>query len=58
MWSWVQVQFGRFRAGERGAAAAEYALVLALVVIALVAALTALGGTLKAKINEIIAGLQ
>jgi pilus assembly protein Flp/PilA len=38
---------------ESGAAAAEYALILALVAVAIVGALTALGGDIGAAFNNI-----
>ena len=43
---------------ERGAATAEYALLLALVVIILIGTLSTLGGELNARLFEIIADLQ
>ncbi len=39
---------------ERGATSAEYALILALVVITLITTLSALGATLNAKLTSII----
>lgn len=39
---------------QRGATTAEYALILALVVIVLISTLTQLGNVLKAKLMEII----
>ena len=39
---------------ERGAATAEYALLLALVVIILIGTLSDLGTALQAKLNDII----
>ncbi len=48
--------FGRVRArfGERGVTTAEYALLLALVVVVLISSLTALGSTLQEKLQGII----
>ena len=43
---------------ERGAATAEYALILALVVVVLIGTLTTLGDALTDKLGDIIAGLQ
>jgi Flp pilus assembly pilin Flp len=43
---------------ERGAATAEYALLLALVVIILIGTLSTLGGELNARLFEIITDLQ
>jgi len=40
--------------GERGAATAEYALILALVAIALIASLTSLEGALSDQLSDIV----
>lgn len=40
--------------GERGVTTAEYALLLALVVIVLISSLTSLGATLQDKLQSII----
>lgn len=45
-------------AGQRGATTAEYALLLALVVITLIGTLTTLGGALNAKLQSIINNLN
>lgn len=50
--------FSRVIEREEGATVAEYALVLALVVISLVAVLSALGTALEDKIWEIIDSLN
>ena len=44
--------------GERGATTAEYALILALIAIVLIAALTELGATLRDKLEQIIAAIN
>jgi Flp pilus assembly pilin Flp len=46
----------RFRAvlNDRGVTTAEYALLLALVVVVLISSLTTLGATLQAKLQSII----
>ena len=60
---WVQSQ-PRLRGwldglrGERGAASAEYALLLALVVIVLIGVLTDLGDVLRTRLEDIIGELE
>ncbi len=44
--------------GEEGAATAEYALILALVVVMLITTLQLLGQTLEGRLQEIITQLQ
>lgn len=46
------------REGERGAATAEYALILAVVVVALIAALGGLQNALSDRINDIVGQIQ
>lgn len=46
--------FHRLRREESGATTAEYALVLALVVVILISTLTALGNSLNQKLKGII----
>lgn len=46
------------KADERGAATAEYALLLALVVIILIGSLGTLGSVLNDKISDIITSLN
>jgi pilus assembly protein Flp/PilA len=48
----------RFFCEEEGQGMAEYGLILALVAIAAVVALTAMGDTLKEKFNEIVTELS
>lgn len=48
----------RILGGERGATTAEYALLLALVVIVLIGALTELGDVLQARLEDITSELQ
>ncbi len=48
----------QYLTNEKGAATAEYALLLALVVIILIGTLTTLGGELNLRLNEIIHDLQ
>lgn len=52
-----QDTFRRVLRREEGATVAEYALVLALVTVALIGVLTTLGTTLEGKINDIISKL-
>lgn len=47
-----------FLGEEKGAATAEYALLLALVVVALIGTLTELGGALSEKLGDIIAEIE
>lgn len=44
--------------GQEGATTAEYALLLALVVIVLISTLSELGGVLQGKLEDIITELQ
>jgi Flp pilus assembly pilin Flp len=53
MISYLVSWFRRFRS-ERGAATAEYALLLALIVIVLIGVLTELGAVLVERIQEIV----
>lgn len=46
------------RDGERGAATAEYALILAVVVVALIAALNGLQDALSVRIKDIVEQIQ
>ena len=48
---------GNRRLDERGVTTAEYALLLALVVVVLISSLTTLGATLQDKIQDIIDSL-
>ena len=43
----------RLNADERGAALVEYALLVALIAVAAIIALTALGGGITSKFNEV-----
>ena len=43
----------RFIKDESGATAIEYGLIAALIAVVLITALSALGGNLKAKFNEV-----
>lgn len=47
----------RFLADESGATMAEYALVVALIAAACIAAVTALGGAISAKFGEVTGAL-
>lgn len=47
----------RFWADESGATMAEYALVVALIAAACIAAVTALGGAISAKFGEVTGAL-
>ena len=42
---------------EEGQGMAEYGLILALVAVVVIVALTALGGSISAKFDEVVAGL-
>ena len=46
------------KTSEKGAAAIEYALVIALVVLAVIVALAALGTAISAKIDDISAAVN
>ena len=50
----VRAAVGNRRLDERGVTTAEYALLLALVVVVLISSLTTLGATLQDKIQDII----
>ena len=43
----------RFAKDESGATAIEYGLIAALIAVVIIAALTAVGGALKGKFNEV-----
>lgn len=45
-------------ADEKGASTAEYALILTLIVVILITSLSELGGTLNAKLRDIITQLE
>jgi len=53
----VRAAVGNRRLDERGVTTAEYALLLALVVVVLISSLTTLGATLQDKIQDIIDSL-
>ena len=53
----VRATVGNRRLDERGVTTAEYALLLALVVVVLISSLTTLGATLQDKIQDIIDSL-
>lgn len=53
MLGWVEAFIGRLWYDERAATTMEYALLLALVALAVIVALTGLGKTLQAKLEEI-----
>lgn len=50
-------QLKRLWTGEEGQGMAEYGLILALVAVVVIFALQALGGSIKAKFNEVTSGL-
>jgi pilus assembly protein Flp/PilA len=50
----VRAAVGNRRFDERGVTTAEYALLLALVVVVLISSLTTLGATLQDKIKDIV----
>jgi pilus assembly protein Flp/PilA len=56
MIAYLKSLFAHFRS-QRGAATAEYALLLALVVIVLIGVLTELGAVLVERIQEIVVQL-
>ena len=47
----------RFAKDESGATAIEYGLIAALIAVVIIAALTAIGGSLKTKFEAVDAGL-
>ncbi len=55
---WLRACRAGWLTGQRGATTAEYALLLALVVITLIGTLTTLGGALNAKLQTIINNLN
>lgn len=48
----------RFKNDESGATAIEYGLIAALIAVVIIAALTAMGGSLEAKFNDVNSGLN
>ncbi len=54
----IREALARFFGDEHGAATAEYALLLTLVVVVLISTLTSLGSALQSKIESIIAELN
>ncbi len=54
----VYLYFRNLVQGERGAATAEYALILALVVVVLIGVLSNLGGALTDRLQDIIADIE
>jgi len=54
---WLGRLAARAAAPQRGATTAEYAMILALVVIVLLTSLTALGSVLEDKLDEIVSRL-
>ncbi len=55
---WAEARLAGQAGGQRGATTAEYALLLALVVITLIGTLSALGGALNSKLQGIINNLN
>ena len=55
--AWLSDLRRRVRLDQRGVTTAEYALLLALVVVVLIGSLSALGSTLQAKLQGIIDSL-
>lgn len=53
MYTALNLLVQRFRRGEDGAALAEYALIIALVALAAIGALTALGGDISSALTGI-----
>lgn len=47
----------RFFADESGATAIEYGLIAALIAVVIIGAVTALGGTIKGKFNDVVTGM-
>ena len=45
--------FSRFARNESGATAVEYGLIVALIAVAIIGSVTALGGALKAKFTTV-----
>lgn len=52
--TWMQARIAALRSGaERGAAAVEYGLLVALIAVAIIAAVTALGGHVRCTFNNV-----
>jgi pilus assembly protein Flp/PilA len=47
----------RFLADERGATAIEYGLIAALIAVVIITAVTALGTTIKTKLNRVVTAM-
>ena len=56
MLQYIAIQL-RARRSEKGASAVEYGLLVALIAVAIILAVTALGTELKATFNEIVTDL-
>lgn len=54
----MKALFDRFKNDESGATAIEYGLIAALIAVAIIAAVRAVGGTLSTTFSEIDSGLQ
>ena len=47
----------RFAQDESGATALEHGLIAALIAVVIISAVTALGTTIKTKLNEVVTGM-
>lgn len=57
--TWMQARIAALRSGaQRGAAAVEYGLLVALIAVAIIAAVTLLGGKVKCTFNNTAASLS
>lgn len=54
----MKALFNRFKADESGATAIEYGLIAALIAVAIIAAVRAVGTTLSTTFSEIDSGLS
>lgn len=56
--SWMQARIAALRSGaERGAAAVEYGLLVALIAVAIIGAVIALGGKVKCTFSNVAGSL-
>ena len=56
---WMQARIAALRSGaERGAAAVEYGILVALIAVAIIVAVSTLGGKVKCTFNNVSANLS
>jgi pilus assembly protein Flp/PilA len=53
-----RLSFWKFASDEEGATAIEYALIAALIAVAIVASLTMVGASLQGDLNSVVTGFQ